>query len=103
MTRMTLASYFAASGYRVRKAEDVTEMRKCLSKMQIDLILLYITLPGEDGFSLLRQKAQTRNRRDYVTGKTDAVDRILGLELGAHDDVTKPFNNRELLARAKNP
>ena len=102
-TRMTLASYFEASGYRVSEAEDGGEMAKCLSRGQVDLILLDVSLPGDDGFALLRQ---IRRKSDIavimVSGKTDAVDRILGLELGAHDYVTKPFNTRELLARAKN-
>ena len=103
VARTTLASYFEESGYRVKEAEDGEAMRKRLADTAIDLILLDINLPGEDGFSLLRE---IRRNSDVavimVTGKSDAFDRVLGLELGAHDYVTKPFNARELLARSKN-
>lgn len=103
VTRVTLSSYFEAAGYRVSEAEDGEAMWKCLADAPIDLILLDINLPGDDGFSLLREIRRTSEIAIImVTGKTDTVDRILGLELGAHDYVTKPFNARELLARAKN-
>ena len=68
----------------------------------MDLILLDINLPGEDGLQLARS---LRVKLDVgiilVTGRTDEVDRIVGLEIGADDYVTKPFNQRELLARVK--
>ena len=68
-----------------------------------DLVLLDINLPGEDGLYLTRQlRAKLDVGIILVTGRTDDVDRIVGLELGADDYVTKPFNQRELLARVKN-
>lgn len=103
VARATLSSYFEVAGYRVSEAEDGEAMWQRLSDLPIDLVLLDINLPGEDGFSLLRE---IRRGSDIavimVTGKTDAFDRVLGLELGAHDYVTKPFEARELLARSKN-
>ena len=77
-------------------------MRDVLTRDAADLILLDINLPGEDGLDLTRQ---IRNRSDVgiilVSGRTDDIDRIIGLEIGADDYVTKPFNPRELLARVK--
>ncbi|WP_114390055.1 response regulator [Notoacmeibacter marinus] len=103
VARATLSSYFEVAGYRVSEAEDGEVMWEKLTDLPIDLVLLDINLPGEDGFSLLRE---IRRGSDIavimVTGKTDAFDRVLGLELGAHDYVTKPFEARELLARSKN-
>lgn len=102
-TRMTLTAYFEASGYRVSEAGDGAALMECLAKGPVDLILLDVSLPGEDGFALLREIRRTSDIAVImVSGKTDALDRIVGLELGAHDYVTKPFNTRELLARAKN-
>ncbi|WP_422368164.1 response regulator [Pelagibius sp.] len=103
VTRTTLAGYFDKAGYRVTEVEDGAALWSALEAGPADLILLDIELPGEDGLSLLRQLRQTSEVAVImVTGKTDDIDRILGLELGAHDYVTKPFNTRELLARAKN-
>ena len=103
VTRATLAGYFAEAGYRVSEAEDGPGLWSVLDRHAVDLILLDIRLPGEDGLSLLRQlQPKTEMAVILVTGKTDQVDRIIGLELGAHDYVTKPFDTRELLARAKN-
>jgi two-component system torCAD operon response regulator TorR len=102
-TRLTLASYFEATGFRVTEAAEGAGLRAALARGPVDLVLLDINLPGEDGFSLLREIRRTSDLAVImVTNKTDAVDRILGLELGAHDYVTKPVNLRELLARAKN-
>lgn len=103
VARATLSSYFQAASYRVSEAEDGEAMWKQLAASPVDLVLLDINLPGEDGFSLLREIRRTSDIAIImVTGKTDAFDRVLGLELGAHDYVTKPFNARELMARAKN-
>lgn len=103
VTRMTLSSYFVEAGYRVSEAKDGEAMRERLSAGPVDLIMLDVNLPGDDGFSLLREiRRRSEVATIMVTAKTDSVDRILGLELGAHDYVTKPFNTRELLARAKN-
>lgn len=103
VTRLTLASYFRAESYRVTEAEDGEGMWRYFNGAPVDLVLLDINLPGEDGFALLRQIRRVSDVAIImVTGKTDVVDRVLGLELGAHDYVTKPFNARELLVRAKN-
>lgn len=103
VTRTTLASYFREAGYRVSEAGDGAELRATLDATLVDLVLLDINLPGEDGLSLLRHVRQhSQSAVIMVSGKTEVVDRIVGLELGAQDYVTKPFDCRELLVRAKN-
>jgi two-component system torCAD operon response regulator TorR len=78
-------------------------MRALFAKGDVDLILLDINLPDEDGFSLLREiRRQSEVGVIMVTGKAEDVDRIVALEMGADDYVIKPFNSRELFARAKN-
>lgn len=103
VTRAKLAAYFTAVGYRVSEAEDGDQMREILAERPADLLMIDIQLPGEDGLQLTREQ---RERSEVgiilVTGRTDTVDRIVGLELGADDYVTKPFDQRELLARVKN-
>lgn len=103
VTRAKLAGYLDAAGYRVSEAADGEEMRTRLSVDPADLVLLDINLPGEDGLNLTRQ---IRSRSEIgiilVSGRTEDVDRIIGLEIGADDYITKPFNSRELLARVKN-
>ncbi len=103
VTRAKLVGYFESEGYRVSEAEDGQAMWPLVSDRSVDLVLLDINLPGEDGLFLTRE---LRARFDFgiilVTGRTDDVDRIVGLEVGADDYVTKPFNQRELLARVKN-
>ena len=103
VTRETLAGYFSKAGYRVSQAEDGERMWLVLNAGVVDLVILDINLPGEDGLSLLRQLRQgSEIAVILLSGFNDAVDKIVGLELGAHDYVTKPFDARELLARAKN-
>jgi two-component system torCAD operon response regulator TorR len=103
VTRAKLAAYFIAEGYRVSEAEDGAGMREILAANPADLLMLDINLPDEDGLALTREQ---RERSEIgiilVTGRTDSVDRIVGLEMGADDYVTKPFDQRELLARVKN-
>ena len=102
VTRAKLSGYLEAVGHRVSEAADGRSLRDILARDAAELILLDINLPGEDGLDLTRQ---IRMRSDVgiilVTGRTDDVDRIVGLEIGADDYVTKPFNPRELLARVK--
>lgn len=99
----TLAAYISKEGYRVSTAPDGETMRTLFAKGDVDLILLDISLPDEDGFSLLREiRRQSEVGVIMVTGKAEDVDRIVALELGADDYVTKPFNTRELFARTKN-
>ncbi|MFK0278571.1 response regulator [Ensifer sp. NPDC090286] len=100
--RQMLARYFEGEGFRVSLAGDGSEMRNRLEKTQVDIILLDLGLPGEDGLSLARE---LRIHSDVpiimLTGRDDVVDRVVGLELGADDYVTKPFHLREVLARVR--
>jgi two-component system torCAD operon response regulator TorR len=103
ITRAKLAGYLEAAGHRVSEVVDGLEMRRVMAEDPVDLLLLDINLPGEDGLELTREvRANSEIGIILVTGRTDDVDRIVGLEMGADDYVTKPFNPRELLARAKN-
>jgi two-component system torCAD operon response regulator TorR len=101
--RMKIKGHFALAGHTVFEADNGVGMKEILNREKIDLILLDINLPGEDGIQLTRD---VRNTSDIaiimVTGRTDPIDRILGLEMGADDYVTKPVEPRELLVRAKN-
>ncbi|MGS1097694.1 two-component system response regulator TorR [Aquamicrobium terrae] len=102
VTRAKLASYFLAEGYKVSEAGDGEQMRAIMSRYPADLLMIDINLPGEDGLKLTREQ---RERSDVgiilVTGRSDTIDRIVGLEIGADDYVTKPVEHRELLARVK--
>jgi two-component system OmpR family response regulator len=90
----------AKEGFRVSTAADGKAMRKVLADSRIDLILLDLMLPGENGLSLTRElRAQSRIPIIMVTAKGDEVDRVIGLELGADDYLPKPFGTRELIAR----
>ncbi|MEX0924037.1 MAG: two-component system response regulator TorR [Rhodovibrionaceae bacterium] len=102
VTRAKLAGYLEAAGHRVGEAADGNEMRRILAKDPAELLLLDINLPGEDGLELTRElRARSEIGIILVTGRTDDIDRVVGLEIGADDYVTKPFNSRELLARVK--
>lgn len=100
---VALASrYFATHGFRVSGAADGNAMRRVLAEEMVDLVLLDLGLPGEDGFDLTRHlRANWRGPVIIVTGRGESVDRVVGLELGADDYVTKPFDLRELLARVR--
>lgn len=89
-------------GFRVSTAADGRAMRKMLADSRIDLILLDLMLPGEDGLSLCRAvRAESNVPIIMVTAKGDEVDRVIGLEMGADDYLPKPFGSRELVARIK--
>ena len=100
--RDLLFDFFSSRGFRVSKAENGAEMRDELKRWSIDLIILDLMLPGEDGLSLCRE---IREHSDtpiiMLTAVTGESDRIVGLEMGADDYMEKPFNPRELLARIK--
>ncbi|WP_442679105.1 response regulator [Sphingomonas sp. ASY06-1R] len=100
--RDPLAAYLAKNALRVTKADSAAAAREILAVHAIDLVLLDIMMPGEDGLSLARfLRATTQVPVILLTAKTEEMDRILGLEIGADDYVTKPFSPRELLARIK--
>jgi DNA-binding response OmpR family regulator len=100
--RALLREYFELEGYRVSEAKDGVEMRAHLDKHPVTLITLDVSLPGQDGFALAREIRATRNVPIImISGKQDPVDRVIGLELGADDYITKPFNLREVLARVR--
>jgi two-component system phosphate regulon response regulator OmpR len=99
--RAMLVRYFQTNGYQVSIAENATQVRQKLSP-DIDLILLDLGLPDEDGLTLAREiRTLSRMAIIIISGRTDDVDRIVGLEIGADDYVSKPFNLREVLARVK--
>jgi DNA-binding response OmpR family regulator len=100
--RDPLASYLSRNGLRVTKAENAAAARQLLSAYAIDLVLLDIMMPGEDGLSLAGYiRATSPLPVILLTAKAEETDRIVGLEIGADDYVTKPFSPRELLARIK--
>jgi DNA-binding response OmpR family regulator len=100
--REPLAAYLARNGLRVSKAPDAASARQILAAYTIDLVLLDIMMPGEDGLSLTGFiRAQGATPVILLTARTEETDRIVGLELGADDYVIKPFSPRELLARIK--
>ena len=89
-------------GFRISTAADGRAMRKVLADSRIDLILLDLMLPGEDGLSLCRAiRAESNIPIIMLTAKGDEVDRVIGLEMGADDYLPKPFGSRELIARIK--
>lgn len=103
ITRQCLSSYFEEEGYRVFCAETAEQAEGILSGEAIDVILLDIRLPGKDGLTLTRElRVHSEVGIILVTGRQDEVDRLIGLECGADEYVTKPFNPREILARTKN-
>lgn len=97
-----LSDYFDGHGFRVHLARDGRQMRECLAREAVELVLLDLGLPGEDGLSLVRWlRAHWHGAIIIITGRGEAVDRVVGLELGADDYVAKPFDLRELLARVR--
>ena len=102
-TRTLLAGQFAREGYRVSAVADGEELDRVLRTDKADLISLDIRLPGEDGISVLRRlRANDDCAIIVVTAGNDVAGRITALELGADDYVAKPYDERELLARARN-
>ena len=102
VARESLAAYLEREGFRISTAEDAQGLRWILDREKVDLVLLDIRLPGEDGLSIMRElRACSDLPVIFVTGRSDEIDRVIGLELGADDYVTKPFSPRELLARVR--
>jgi DNA-binding response OmpR family regulator len=94
--------YLTDEGFRVSIARDGTELREQMARSPVDLVILDLMLPGEDGLQLARE---LRNQSEIgiimLTGRGETVDRIIGLEMGADDYLPKPFHLRELLARVR--
>ena len=101
--RDVLTDYFVAHGYTALGADSAAAARNLITQHQIDVALLDVTMPGEDGLSLARHLRERHAEIAIVmlTAADGLVDRIVGLEIGADDYVTKPFDPRELLARIK--
>ncbi|PSV26028.1 MULTISPECIES: two-component system response regulator ArcA [unclassified Photobacterium] len=103
VTRNTLKSIFEAEGYTVFEANDGAEMHQMLSDNPVHLVIMDINLPGKNGLLLARElREQGDMALMFLTGRDNEVDKILGLEIGADDYITKPFNPRELTIRARN-
>jgi len=97
-----LAAYVGRNGFRVSKASNAASAREIVAAHAIDIALVDIMMPGEDGLSLTGfLRATSKTPVILLTAKAEETDRIVGLELGADDYVTKPFSPRELLARIK--
>src|SRR5437879_860851 len=100
--RTMAAEPLTQAGFQVIMAGDGPSMFAVLGSQPVDLIVLDLNLPGEDGLSLCRM---SRSRRDIpiimLTARSDAIDRVIGLEVGADDYITKPFEPRELVARVR--
>jgi two-component system, OmpR family, response regulator len=104
--RDLVGKYLQQQGYRVSLAESGTALRRLLDRGAIDLIVLDVMMPGEDGLSVCRElrggsRAGVGIPIIFLTARNDETDRIVGLELGADDYLVKPFSPRELLARIK--
>tara|TARA_R110000824_G_scaffold179703_1_gene359986 strand:+ start:931 stop:1650 length:720 start_codon:yes stop_codon:yes gene_type:complete len=100
--REPLADYLIRQGYKVQQASDASIARSLLNAYDFDIILLDIMMPGEDGLSLCRFVTdKTDIPVIFISARTEETERIIGLELGADDYVTKPFSPRELVARIK--
>ncbi|NRF70940.1 response regulator [Aquincola sp. S2] len=99
-----LSDYLQAAGYRVSQATQAHEMRRVLAQQAVDLIVLDLMLPGEDGLALCRE-LRSRDVPQIpvlmLSARGDEADRVLGLEMGADDYLAKPFATRELLARIR--
>ncbi|WP_420414342.1 response regulator [Roseibium sp.] len=100
--RLLMKRHLTAQEFRVTVAADGTEMDRLLASGRFDLMVLDIMLPGEDGISLCRRvRATSTLPIIIVSARTEDIDRVIGLEVGADDYMTKPFNPRELIARVR--
>ena len=101
--RDLLARYLGENGFRVRSAQDAASMEIERRREPVDLLVLDLMLPGEDGLSICRRLRADNEQLPIImlTARGEEVDRIVGLEMGADDYLPKPFNPRELLARIR--
>ena len=103
VTRFNLRSLFEAEGYTVHEAVDGDSMAEKLKQNTINLVIMDINLPGKNGLLLARELTVNKDLGlIFLTGRDSDIDKILGLEIGADDYLTKPFNPRELTIRARN-
>ena len=102
-TRLRLVSYLRQLQYRVSEASDAAQAEAILAEQPAEVLIVDINLDGKDGLQITReQRARSNVGIILLTARTEQVDRIVGLELGADDYITKPFDPRELAARVKN-
>lgn len=100
--RDLVREYLEQQGYKVSAAESGVALRRVLERQTVDLIILDVMMPGEDGISLCKEiRASGDLPIIFLTAMAEDADRIIGLELGADDYLVKPFNPRELLARIR--
>ena len=100
--RQVIADYLGENNFRVTLATTSAEMTRALAEHTIDVVVLDLRLGGEDGMELAKKlREDSTIPIIMVTGKKDEADRVMGLELGADDYITKPFSPRELLARVR--
>jgi DNA-binding response OmpR family regulator len=100
--RGMVADYLGKNGYAVRRCASGTELDSVLASGPADLVVLDVSMPGEDGLSIARRlRAASATRIIMLTASDDVVDRVVGLEIGADDYLTKPFDLRELRARVR--
>ena len=103
VTRFNLRNLFEAEDYQVSEAIDGDSMEKQLQSNNVNLVIMDINLPGKNGLLLARELTKNNNLAlIFLTGRDSDIDKILGLEIGADDYLTKPFNPRELTIRARN-
>ncbi|TPW00785.1 MAG: response regulator, partial [bacterium] len=103
VTRAKLAAYLTADGFQVSEAADAKDMKAIIARSIPDVVLLDINLPDESGLILARElRSKSSVGIILVTARQDETDRIVGLEIGADDYITKPFNPRELAVRVRN-
>ncbi len=100
--RDALQDYLTPYGFEVLVAEGAKQVENIMARQHVDLIILDIMLPGEDGFSICRRvRINSTTSILMLSAKSDDINRIIGLEIGADDYMAKPFNPRELLARIR--
>ncbi|HKX42152.1 MAG TPA: response regulator [Burkholderiaceae bacterium] len=101
--RNLIAEYLSANDLRVSAVASGREMHEVMARETVDLVILDLRLPGEDGMTIARRLRDEESLIPILmlTGRAEEADRVMGLELGADDYLTKPFSPRELLARVR--
>ena len=102
MVRDTVQEYLLRNGYAVSQVDGGAALRALMAERAVDLVILDVNMPGEDGISIARDLRQRGSLGIIMlTANSDSIDRIVGLEVGADDYIPKPFEPRELLARVR--